>query len=140
MLAAGDDALVGELPALVAGSWVYGDLTTWIGHADKNRAWELLVDAKRAVDEAIAAGRVDTRTQARISRLLASCESSDWFWWFGDYHPAESVASFDRLFRASLAHLYALIGTAAPAALAQPVSLGSTASAQQGAILRANAP
>jgi alpha-amylase/alpha-mannosidase (GH57 family) len=140
VLAQGDDALVGELPALVAGSWVYGDLTTWVGHADKNRAWELLVDAKRAVDEAIAAGRVDARTQAQISRLLATCESSDWFWWFGDYHPAESVASFDRLFRASLAHLYALIAAPAPPALAQPVSLGNTTSAQQGAILRSNAP
>ena len=40
---------------------------------------------------------------------LASCESSDWFWWFGDYNPAHSVASFDRLFRHNLTELYRLL-------------------------------
>jgi alpha-amylase/alpha-mannosidase (GH57 family) len=130
---------VGELPSLVAGSWVYGDLATWIGHADKNRAWELLVDAKRAGDAALASGALDAATQAELSRRLAICEASDWFWWFGDVHPAPSVATFDRLFRAELARVYELAGLPAPAALEVPVSLGSARAAHEGAIMRATA-
>ena len=30
---------------------------------------------------------------------LAVCESSDWFWWLGDYNSPQSVACFDKLFR-----------------------------------------
>jgi alpha-amylase/alpha-mannosidase (GH57 family) len=139
VIAAGGADAFGRLPALVAGSWVYGDLTTWIGSPDKNRAWELLVDAKRACDEAVAGGRVDPDTRARLARQLAVCESSDWYWWFGDYHPAESVAAFDRLFRINLARIYALLGTPTPEALDVPVSRGNTTSVQQGAIMRATA-
>ncbi|HEX4883528.1 MAG TPA: glycoside hydrolase, partial [Casimicrobiaceae bacterium] len=62
--------------------------------------------------------------------------SSDWFWWFGDYHPAASVAAFDRLFRANLARVYALLGLPVPVALNVPVSLGNTSSVQRGAIMR----
>ena len=130
----------GELPSLVAGSWVHGDLSTWIGHADKNRAWELLIDAKRACDEVLQAGAVDAAGRAELSRRLAMCESSDWFWWFGDIHPADSVASFDRLFRANLARVYALIGRPAPAGLAEPVSLGNAAAAHEGAIMKSTDP
>jgi alpha-amylase/alpha-mannosidase (GH57 family) len=35
-----------SLPVLVAGSWVYGNLATWIGSPDKNRAWDLLLRSK----------------------------------------------------------------------------------------------
>jgi alpha-amylase/alpha-mannosidase (GH57 family) len=43
-----------ELPRinkLVSGSWVYGTFSTWIGDKDKNRGWEMLGDAKKALDE-----------------------------------------------------------------------------------------
>ena len=129
----------GELPSLVAGSWVHGDLATWIGHADKNRAWELLVDAKRACDEAVAAGTVDAAGRAALSRQLAMCESSDWFWWFGDYNPADAVTQFDRLFRRQLANLYHLVGEAAPAALDRPISVGHGAPEHGGVMRRADA-
>jgi len=137
--AEGEDP-AGELPSLVAGSWVHGDLSTWIGHADKNRAWELLVDAKRACDEVQEAGTVDAAGRDALARQLAMCESSDWFWWFGDVQPADSVASFDRLFRANLARVYELIGRAAPAGLAEPVSLGNAAAAHEGAIMKSTNP
>lgn len=140
IVAAGGADTLAALPSLVAGSWVYGDLATWIGHADKNRAWELLVDAKRAVDDAVASGRLDAARQEALSRQLAVCEASDWFWWFGDHHPADSVAPFDRLFRAALTRVYDLLGVPAPTALATPVSLGNASAAHEGAILRSNAP
>ncbi|MCK7581997.1 MAG: hypothetical protein MZV65_44540 [Chromatiales bacterium] len=39
-------AATASLSGLVAGSWVYGTLSTWIGDADKNRAWDLLCDGQ----------------------------------------------------------------------------------------------
>ncbi len=118
-------AAASELPRLVAGSWVHGDLTTWIGSPEKNRAWDLLVAAKQAFDLAVGGGRLSDARAAAARRQLAACEGSDWFWWMGDYNPAAEVATFDRLFRANLAHLYALLDLPAPEGLAQPISRGS---------------
>ncbi|HWA13807.1 MAG TPA: hypothetical protein VHA15_11990, partial [Burkholderiales bacterium] len=126
------------LPALVAGSWVYGNLTTWIGSPDKNRAWDLLCDAKLALDAQAAAGRLDDATLAAATRQLADCEASDWCWWFGDYNPGESVIAFDALYRAKLSHLYRLIGLEPPATLDEPVSRGGVeAGGTEGAMRRA---
>lgn len=123
------------LPRLVAGSWVYGDFTTWMGHADKNRAWDLLCAAKTAYDQVMASGQLDAGAQIEAESLLRSCESSDWFWWFGDHNPADSVCAFDRLYRQKLKRLYRLLGRAAPAALDQPISLGG-AGAEAGGVMR----
>jgi alpha-amylase/alpha-mannosidase (GH57 family) len=114
-----------ELPHLVAGSWVYGDFTTWIGSPEKNRAWDLLVAAKRAFDLVVSGGRLTDAERAAAERQLANCEGSDWFWWMGDYNPAHAVTAFDRLYRANLAFLYRLLKLPAPAALAEPVSRGT---------------
>ncbi len=126
------------LPALVAGSWVYGDLATWIGHADKNRAWDLLCAAKRSFDTVVAGGRLSHAQIARASRQLADCEASDWCWWFGDYNPAESVMAFDKLYRSKLAHLYALLHLPAPAELDVPISRGKQDSEATNAMRRAS--
>ncbi len=83
------------LPELVAGSWVYGNLATWIGSHDKNRAWDLLCAAKRSFDSVVASDRLNGREMELATRQLADCEASDWCWWFGDYNPAESVMAFD---------------------------------------------
>jgi alpha-amylase/alpha-mannosidase (GH57 family) len=114
-----------ELARLVAGSWVYGDFTTWIGSLEKNRAWDLLVAAKRAFDLVVSGGRLTDAERAAAERQLADCEGSDWFWWMGDYNPAHAVAAFDRLYRANLAFLYRLLGLPAPPALAEPISRGT---------------
>jgi alpha-amylase/alpha-mannosidase (GH57 family) len=42
-----------RLPRLVAGSWVYGTLSTWIGNPDKNHAWELLCEVKQCADRVL---------------------------------------------------------------------------------------
>jgi alpha-amylase/alpha-mannosidase (GH57 family) len=136
-LASGADDTAGILQGLVAGSWVYGDLMTWIGSPDKNRAWDLLAEAKSACDQALANGQVAGEQQSALSRQLAVCEGSDWFWWFGDYNPAEAVGRFDALFRANLARLYQMIGAPPPPSLATPVSVGSGNAASEGAIRRA---
>ncbi|MEJ5210177.1 MAG: glycoside hydrolase family 57 protein [Burkholderiales bacterium] len=117
-------AVAGRLPRVVAGSWVYGTLSTWIGSPDKNRAWDLLCAAKTSYDLVMARGGLPEERRRAAAKQLADCESSDWFWWFGDYNPAASVASFDRLFRENLANLYRLLDLPAPPALEHPISIG----------------
>ena len=129
---------VGELPQLTAGSWVYGNFTTWIGSREKNRAWDLLAAAKQCFDLVIASGRLDeARTRAAFEQL-AVCEASDWFWWFGDYNPVEAVASFDQLYRENLARLYASLNLPAPGELATPISHGSGKPESGGSMRRAS--
>ncbi|MCL2297157.1 MAG: glycoside hydrolase family 57 protein, partial [Proteobacteria bacterium] len=113
-----------RLPRLTAGSWVYGTLSTWIGHPDKNRAWELLCELKQCADRALDSGRFDDTVCAQVRQRLAVCESSDWFWWLGDDNPTESIATFDRLFRHNLRSLYHLLELPPPAALDHPLSCG----------------
>ncbi len=112
------------LQQLVAGSWVYGTFSTWIADKDKNRGWDLLVEAKQAFDKAVDEGRLVSEALEKATRQLAVCEGSDWFWWFGDYNPSGSVADFDRLFRAQLKVLYQLIGEQPPLHLQEVISHG----------------
>ncbi len=97
------------LPVLAAGSWVYGTFSTWIGDRDKNHAWDLLCAAKHSYDLVMQSGRLTNEEKVKAEQQLASCESSDWFWWLGDYNPPYVVSSFDRLFRDNLANLYCLL-------------------------------
>ncbi|MFA6970469.1 MAG: glycoside hydrolase family 57 protein [Gallionella sp.] len=119
-----DSARPVSLPTIVAGSWVYGNFSTWIGCEDKNRAWDLLCAAKQSYDMVMSSGRLSPLEQEAADKQLCSCESSDWFWWFGDYNPANSVASFDRLYRHNLSELYRLLKLPAPLSLSDPVSKG----------------
>lgn len=112
------------MPHLVAGSWVYGTFSTWIGDKDKNRGWDMLCDAKQQVDAALSKRSFTAAQLAQIEKQLALCEGSDWFWWFGDYNPAQSVSDFEYLFRRHLINLYALIDQPAPAYLHQVISVG----------------
>ena len=123
------------LPRLMAGSWVHGTLTTWMGDAAKNRAWDLLCDAKLAFDATLASGSLDAAGQRAAERQLALCEGSDWFWWFGDYNPAEAVSQFDSLYRRQLARLYERLGRAAPPSLSRPIATGS-GSPEHGGVMR----
>ncbi|BBI99566.1 hypothetical protein FGKAn22_12590 [Ferrigenium kumadai] len=133
-----DSAQMGRLPGIVAGSWVYGDFSTWIGSKDKNRAWDLLCVAKQSYDMVMASGRLDPVEQAAAEKQLCSCESSDWFWWFGDYNPSHAVASFDRLFRHNLTELYRLLKLPPPQNLAEPISQGSGTPEAGGAMRRSS--
>ncbi len=120
---------------LVAGSWVYGTFSTWIGDKDKNRAWELLIEAKQAFDKVMADGELNDEQRALAEHQLALCEGSDWFWWFGDYNPTESVQDFDQLFRHQLKALYQTLNLSPPASLEQEISSGGGA-AEGGGVMR----
>ena len=127
-----------KMPGIVAGSWVYGNFSTWIGSKDKNHAWDLLCVAKQSFDMVMSSGRLNPEEQDAAEKQLSSCESSDWFWWFGDYNPSHSVASFDRLFRHNLTELYRLLKLPAPQNLSEPISQGGGTPEAGGAMRRAS--
>ncbi len=125
------------LPLLVSGSWVYGSFSTWIGDKDKNRAWDMLVAAKQALDLALPA--LDAAAREAALHQLAICESSDWFWWLGEYNSADTVADFERLYRLQLARLYRMIGQPVPEYLDTVFAHGGGLPALGGAMRTGNA-
>jgi len=126
-----------RLPRLTAGSWVFGTLSTWIGNPDKNRAWEMLCDIKQCADRALDSERLSDETRHEVLRRLAICESSDWFWWLGDYNSPQSVACFDMLFRENLKALYRLLNLPLAASLDHPISKGGGEPESGGTMRRA---
>jgi alpha-amylase/alpha-mannosidase (GH57 family) len=110
-----------------------------MGDAAKNAAWELLCEAKRAFDHASFDGDAGRAQRSTAERQLALCESSDWFWWFGDYNPEDAVLQFDRLYRRQLVNLYRILKLAPPENLSRPLSTGHGAPEHGGAMRRATA-
>ncbi len=123
------------LNEIISGSWVYGTFSTWIGEADKNRAWDMLVEAKKVYDKVQQQGNLTTEEQLKAEMQLATCESSDWFWWFGEYNSADSVAAFDEQYRLHLCNLYQLLKIEPPDYLSKAFSFGSGSPAMGGAML-----
>jgi alpha-amylase/alpha-mannosidase (GH57 family) len=113
------------LKKLVAGSWVYGTFSTWIGDTDKNRGWDMLGAAKTMFDHVMITKELDDELREKANLQLAVCEGSDWFWWFGDYNPNDAVSSFEKQFRLNLTNLYYLLGEKPPAYLARSFTQGS---------------
>lgn len=128
-----------KLDKIIAGSWVFGTFSTWIGDEDKNRAWDILGDVKRVYDDLCANTEIEPERQARIDAQLASCEGSDWFWWLGNYNPAESVSNFEQLFRIHIANLYQMLGEEPPQYLSQTLAHG-TGSPKLGGVIRPSQP
>ncbi|MCW9012857.1 MAG: glycoside hydrolase family 57 protein [Gammaproteobacteria bacterium] len=124
-----------KLTEMVAGSWVYGTFSTWIGEEDKNRAWDMLADAKQVYDQVMESGRLTDEDRERAELQLAICEGSDWFWWFGDYNPTDSVEAFDEQYRMHLSNLYSILGKESPEYLSHAFSHGSGSPAMGGVML-----
>ncbi|MDQ6995048.1 MAG: glycoside hydrolase family 57, partial [Mariprofundaceae bacterium] len=125
------------LKKMVAGSWVYGNLSTWIGDHAKTRAWELLIEAKKAYD--LYAPKLTGTSAEEASEQLRICEGSDWCWWFGDYNPSDAVRDFDTLYRQHLKKLYQLLGVDTPDSLNQAISSGGGDAEGGGAMRRGGA-
>ena len=113
-----DRSAPGVLPRLHSGSWIDADFHIWIGHPEKNRAWEQLARARAAL---VAAG-VTPESAPAAWEALARAEGSDWFWWFGDDHATGDRAVFDRLFRELVSTAYQGAGLAPPASLRLPIA------------------
>ena len=125
------------LRQLVSGSWVYGNLSTWIGDKAKTLAWELLIEAKKSFDANV--NDLDEEKAEAAREQLRICEGSDWCWWFGDYNPSDAVRDFDNLYRQHLKKLYQLINQPVPASLDQSISQGGGSAEGGGAMRRGGA-
>lgn len=108
---------------LHSGSWVDGSFTTWIGDPAKNRAWDLLAEARQ-----VLANHPDAteETNPEAWEALYAAEGSDWFWWFGEGHSSNQDAMFDQLFREHLAALYQALNEPIPANVRHPVEVHDT--------------
>jgi len=111
----GSDVLSNVAP----GSWILGNFDTWIGHTEKNRAWELIYQTRRDVDHYTGSIADETAEAIRNHFLAAQC--SDWFWWYGDDHTTEFAFEFDALFREHLTSIYHLLNIQPPSDLFEPI-------------------
>ena len=96
-----------EAKNLHSGSWINGDFSTWIGDPVKNRAWEMLAQARQLIQD-------HPRATPKAWEAIWAAEGSDWFWWFGDPHSSDHDSLFDRLFREHLQAVYQELGEAIP--------------------------
>lgn len=107
---------------LATGSWIGGNLETWIGEAEQNRAWEVL---GRVRDELVAwqgatpGAGFDVLEDAW--RHIYIAEGSDWFWWYYSRNVSGQDQLFDRAFRQHLSRVYYAIGRPVPPWLTEPI-------------------
>jgi Glycosyl hydrolase family 57 len=106
------------LEGIFPGSWINANFDIWIGAEEDNLAWELLLDARRAYDE--AQNVPDDMRKLAFEELLIS-EGSDWCWWYGPEHGSENRPEFDQLYREHLTNVYRALGLKPPAALSRPI-------------------
>lgn len=112
-----------SLPRLAAGSWIGGNLETWIGEGAQNQAWEYLAQVRdRLVTGQQEHSEADLAVLEQAWQEIYIAEGSDWFWWYYSHNTNASENLFDREFRAHLGNVYRLLGLPVPAWLAQPLS------------------
>jgi alpha-amylase/alpha-mannosidase (GH57 family) len=107
---------------LATGSWIGGNLETWIGEADQNRAWEVLAQVREDLvgwQNAIAGASLDVLEAAW--RQIYIAEGSDWFWWYYSHNVSTEEHLFDRAFREHLAGVYFIVGRPVPPWLLEPI-------------------
>lgn len=109
----------GNLDTVFPGSWINGNFDTWSGHFEKNRAWELIYQTRRDVENFTGLISDDVAEKIRFHFLASQC--SDWFWWYGDDHVTEFAVEFDALFRDHLTNIYTLLGQIPPSNLFDPI-------------------
>lgn len=80
------------LESLSPGSWIFGSFATWIGHPEKNWAWEKLFEMRRMFEE--KKNRLSPLLREKTYEALLQAEGSDWFWWLGEDHPSPQKGIF----------------------------------------------
>jgi hypothetical protein len=109
------------LKGIFPGSWINANFDVWIGAEEDNQAWEYLLKARRAYDDAKDVLE-DSRKLAYEELLIA--EGSDWNWWYGPEHGSENRPEFDELYRDHLKNVYRALGVEIPAELSRPILKG----------------
>ena len=109
------------LKRLYSGSWINADFKIWIGHQEKNKAWEYLAHARESLVE-YEGNHPEEKDKLKLAwKLIYLLEGSDWNWWFGDDHTSANDEEFDRLFRSQLSYLYELLNKEPPEYLSFPI-------------------
>jgi alpha-amylase/alpha-mannosidase (GH57 family) len=101
-----------KLTTIFPGSWIDGNFFIWIGHADDQRAWRQLREA-RATFRAVR-GEVAPEDRERAFKEILIAEGSDWCWWYGDDHSSDHDLDFDDLYRRHLRNVYQMLGQPIP--------------------------
>ena len=99
------------VPSIFPGSWINADFYIWIGHADDQRAWGQLADARRTLESVTG---VAPEALARACEEMLIAEGSDWFWWYGDDHSSDHDLVFDELFRRHVRNIYRALDVPVP--------------------------
>jgi alpha-amylase/alpha-mannosidase (GH57 family) len=107
------------LERLHPGSWINANFNVWVGHPEKNLAWEWV---SRGVEALETNGATSPVAREAAYQALLAAEGSDWFWWFGDDHYSAHDAVFDHLFRAHLREVYRHLSLEVPEGLQIPIA------------------
>jgi len=116
------NAYVEPINHVRAGSWINANFHIWIGQDEHVKAWEMLREARIAVEERkdlIASDAYD-----KAMKEIYISEGSDWFWWYCDSHQAPNKKDFDVIYRKHLINIYNLIGLNPPEILNYPIGAG----------------
>ena len=106
------------LGGIFPGSWINANFDIWIGAEEDDLAWEYLLRARKAYEEATAVP--DPMRRLAYEELLIA-EGSDWCWWYGPEHSSENRMEFDQLYRDHLANVYRALGQPPPVELSRPI-------------------
>ncbi|MGC8777819.1 MAG: glycoside hydrolase family 57 protein, partial [Candidatus Caldatribacteriaceae bacterium] len=101
-----------ELGSVVPGSWIFGNFDTWIGHWEKNQAWEEL--GKMRVRFEAVRTHLPAEVRAKVEELFYQVEGSDWFWWLGEDHPSPQKGIFWGHFSSLIAQIARLLQGKSP--------------------------
>ncbi len=112
------------LTHIFPGSWINANFDVWIGAEEDNKSWRLLLDARKALEQAQNGAQArnvsaDQLAQAREEILIA--EGSDWNWWYGPEHETANAIEFDQIYREHLANVYRALGVPTPPELSLPI-------------------
>ncbi|MDQ3023591.1 MAG: glycoside hydrolase family 57 protein [bacterium] len=100
------------LESIRSGSWIGGNFDIWTKDAEARRAWCLLAQARRDLDDV---------AQSSVLDELLTAEASDWFWWYGGTFESDQKLQFDELFRGHLIAAYELARREVPAEMREPI-------------------
>jgi len=109
------------LAKLATGSWIGGDLTTWIGDPEHNLAWEALEHTRVHLEVWERQHSATDGRRSRAWRAIYIAEGSDWFWWYSHRNRSDQDELFDRTFRANLAVVYRMTDHPLPDWLITPI-------------------
>lgn len=108
------------LNGIAAGSWIGANFDVWIGFDEDNKAWELLLKARTAIEQADPKSVPEADYQLAWEELMIA-EGSDWNWWYGPHHDCDNREEFDQLYRDHLANMYRLLRLTPPSELSKPI-------------------